>query len=33
MRYSENINSKNDRNPSIEFGFNDMRVQKNRQLE
>lgn len=32
MRYSENINSKNDHNPSIEFGFNNMRVQKNRQL-
>lgn len=33
MRYSENINSSKDHNPSVDFGCKDMRVQKRRQLE
>lgn len=32
MRYSENINSSKDHNPSVDFGLKDMRVRKRRQL-
>lgn len=31
MRYSDNINSSKEHNPSVDFGLKDMRVQKGRQ--